>query len=272
MSTTELNELKQRQKAMWAMGDYPSVAEQIAEVGPRAVEAAAVTGDDTVLDVACGAGNATIPAAKTGAKTTGLDITPELLDAARRIAAEEGVEIEWIEGDAEQLPFDEGSFDAVTSVFGCMFAPDHKQAAAELERVLRPGGRMAVCAWTPEGRIGQFFITMAKHMPPPPEGFQPPVLWGNEDHVREIFEGTGMDLELERQTVDFKADSAEEMMERSERELPPVVAARALLEPQGKWDALRNEIMELTRAENVADDGSYRAPAEYLLIRGTKTG
>ena len=272
MNTTELNELKQRQRAMWALGDYPSIAEQIAEVGPRAVEAASVSGDDTVLDVACGAGNATIPAAKTGAKTTGLDITPELLAAARRIAAEEGVEIEWIEGDAEQLPFDEGSFDAVTSVFGCMFAPDHKQAAAELARVLKPGGRMAVCAWTPEGRIGQFFIAMGKYMPPPPEGFQPPVLWGTEDHAREIFDGTGMNLEFERQTVDFVGDSPQEFQEKGERELPPLVAAKAMLEPQGKWEELRGELLEMMDAENVADDGSYLAPCEYLVIKGAKSG
>jgi SAM-dependent methyltransferase len=270
MAELDVDELKQRQRAMWALGDYPSVAEQIAEVGPRAVEAAAVSGDDTVLDVACGAGNATIPAAKTGATATGLDLTPELLEAARRIASEQGLEIEWIEGDAEQLPFGDGSFDAVTSVFGCMFAPDHRAAAAELARVLKPGGRLAVAAWTPEGRVGQFFMAMAQHMPPPPEGFQPPILWGNEDHVREIFEGTGMELDFERQNVDFIADSPEDLVDRSERELPPMVAAKALLEPQGKWDGLRAEILERTVDENVADDGSYRGPSEYLMIKGAK--
>ena len=271
MAELQLNDQKQQQRAMWAMGDFPTVAEQIAEVGRAAVEAASVSGGDTVLDVACGAGNATIPAAKTGATATGLDITPELLDAARRIAAEQGVEIEWIEGDAEQLPFDEGSFDAVTSVFGCMFAPDHRRAAAEIVRVLRPGGRMAVCAWTPEGRIGKFFITMAQYMPPPPEGFEPPVLWGTEDHARQIFDGTGVELEFERQAVDFFADSPGEMMERTENKLPPVVAAKAMLEPE-RWQELRAEIVKLMDEENVADDGSYRAPMEYLVIKGTKSG
>jgi ubiquinone/menaquinone biosynthesis C-methylase UbiE len=267
----ELSEQKQQQKAMWAMGDFPKVAEQIAPVGSSAVEAASVSGEDTVLDVACGAGNATIPAARTGARATGLDITPELLEAARAAAADAGVEIEWIEGDAEQLPFDDESFDAVTSVFGCMFAPDHRVAAAEIARVLKPGGRMAVCAWTPEGRIGRFFQTMANYMPPPPEGFEPPILWGTEDHAREIFDGTGVDLEFERQTVDFVAESPAEMMVRTETKLPPVVAAKAMLEPD-RWQALRAEIEALTDAENVAEDGSYRAPMEYLVIKGTKSG
>jgi SAM-dependent methyltransferase len=266
----QLTEQKQQAKAMWAMGDYPSAAEQIADVGPRCVEAAGVTGDDTVLDVACGAGNATIPAAKTGAKTTGLDITPELLEAAKAAAAEAGVQIEWVEGDAEQLQFEDGSFDAVLSVFGCMFAPDHKAAAAELARVLKPGGRLAVCAWTPEGRIGNLFMTMAQHMPPPLEGFQPPILWGTEDHAREIFDGSGVELEFKRQTVDFVGDSVEEFLADAEVKLPPLVAARTMLEPEGKWEALHAELEKLQRANNTADDGTYRSPGEYLVIKGSK--
>ena len=267
----ELSEMKQQQREMWALGDYPSAAEQIAEVGPRCVEAAGVTGDDVVLDVACGAGNATIPAAKTGAKTTGLDITPELLEAGRAAAAEAGVEIEWVEGDAEQLPFEDGSFDVVMSVFGSMFAPDHRGAAAELARVLRPGGRLAVCAWTPEGTIGKFFMTVAKHMPEPPEGFQPPILWGSEDHVRELFDGTGMELEFERQTVDFTGESPEAFLEDFEDKLPPIVNAKRVLEPEGKWQALRDDLDALYKSENAADDGSYRSPSEYLVTKGTKS-
>ena len=241
----ELTEQKQQARAMWAMGDYPTAAEQIAEVGPRCVAAADVTEDDTVLDVACGAGNATIPAAKTGAETTGLDITPELLVAGKKAADDAGVEIEWIEGDAEQLPFENSSFDAVLSVFGCMFAPDHKDTAAELARVLKPGGRLAVCAWTPGGNIGKFFMTVAKHMPPPPEGFQPPILWGTEDHAREIFDGTGVQLEFERQAMTFEGDSLDAFIAEMETKLPPIVAARAALEPEGKWEALRKEIYDL---------------------------
>jgi ubiquinone/menaquinone biosynthesis C-methylase UbiE len=265
----ELTEQKQQARAMWAMGDYPSIVEKIASAGTTAVEAAEVGEGDEVLDVACGSGNATIPAARTGAKTTGLDLTPELLEAGRANAAEAGVEIDWVEGDAEHLPFDDASFDAVLSVFGCMFAPDHTATAGELARVLRPGGRLAVCAWTPDGSVGQFFMTVAKHMPPPPEGFQPPILWGNEDHARELFDGTGVELELERVTLDLAGESTEAFLEEYENALPPIVAAKATLEPE-KWQALRADLLELYERTNAADDGSYRQPAEYLVIRGRK--
>ena len=224
-----------------------------------------------MLDVACGCGNATIPAAKTGAKVTGLDLTPELLEAAKANAAEAGVEIEWIEGDAEQLPFDDASFDAVISVFGCMFAPDQKTTASEIARVLKPGGRIGICAWTPEGNVGRMFITTASHMPPPPEGFQPPVLWGSEDHVRELFAGTGVELELARTTLEFIGDTPDAFMEESMRDLPPVAAVRSMLEPEGKWEALRDELTAFYDDTNEADDGSYRQAAEYLVISGRKS-
>lgn len=266
----ELSEQKQQARAMWAMGDYPSIVHRIEGAGVAAVKAAQVDESDTVLDVACGSGNATIPAAKTGATVTGLDITPELLDAGRANAADAGVEIDWIEGDAEQLPFEDASFDAVVSVFGCMFAPDHARTAGEIARVLKPGGRIAICAWTPDGNIGRFFMTVAKHMPPPPEGFEPPILWGTEDHVRDLFAGTGVELEFEKAAVDFVADSTDEFMEEYETSLPPTVAAKAALEPEGKWDALRQDIVDLYAANNEADDGSFRQSAEFLVIVGKK--
>jgi SAM-dependent methyltransferase len=267
---TELTEQKQQARTMWALGDYAAVAHRLNKAGNDAVQAAQVGEGNTVLDVACGSGNATIPAAETGAKVTGLDLTPELLEAGRANATEAGVEIDWVEGDAEQLPFPDGSFDAVISVFGCMFAPDQAKTAAEIARVMKPGGRMGVCAWTPEGSIGQFFMTVAKHLPPPPEGFQPPILWGNEDHVRELFDGTGVELEFEQSSLEFVADSVDGFMEEYERDLPPMVAAKAGLEPQGKWDALRSELRELYSGSNEADDGSYSQVAEYLVTKGSK--
>jgi SAM-dependent methyltransferase len=267
----ELTESQQQARELWAQGDYPAVASRrIAEVGRSAVEAAGVGGDDQVLDVACGSGNATIPAALTGAKVRGLDITPELLEAARSAAADAGVEIDWVEGDAQQLPFEDESFDVVLSVFGCMFAPDQRTTAAELARVLRPGGRMVVCAWTPEGNIGRMFITVGSRMPPPPEGFQPPILWGSEEHVRGLFEGTGVELELERTTVAFTGSSLDELFAEDERDLPPIVNARRVLEPEGKWEELREALRELDAEVNVAQDSSYRSENEYLLIKGRK--
>jgi ubiquinone/menaquinone biosynthesis C-methylase UbiE len=262
-------EAQQQARQLWSSGDYPSAMHVIANVGPRVVEAAGVSGDDLVLDVACGSGNATIPAAKTGARTTGLDITPELLEAGRKNAAEAGVEIEWIEGDAQDLPFDDASFDAVLSVFGCMFAPDHRKTAAELARVLKPGGRMAVATWRPEGNVARMFSTIASHLPPPPEGFKPPPLWGTDEHVREIFEGTGIELELEPTTVEFTAESPDAYFAEMERDLPPIVAARAGLEPQGKWEPLRDDLLRLYRESNESDTG-FAAPQEYLIIKGRK--
>ena len=266
----ELTEAQQQARNLWSSGDYPSSMHVIASVGPRVAEAAGLSGDDVVLDVACGSGNATIPAAKTGATTIGLDITPELIEAGKKNAAEAGVEIEWIEGDAQDLPFDDAAFDVVLSVFGCMFAPDHRKTAAELARVLKPGGRLAVAAWRLEGNVGRMFGTIASHLPPPPEGFEPPPLWGTDEHVREIFGGTGVELELEPTTVDFTADSPEEYFEEMERDLPPIVAARAGLEPEGKWDALRSDLLELYRDSNETDTG-FQAPQEYLIIKGRKS-
>jgi ubiquinone/menaquinone biosynthesis C-methylase UbiE len=267
----EWTEQQEQARKLWSSGDFASAMHTIATVGPRAVEAAGVTGDDVVLDVACGSGNATIPAAKTGAKVTGIDLTPSLLEAGKAAAKEAGVEIEWIEGDAQKLPFDDASFDVVTSVFGSMFVPDQRTEAQEIARVLKPGGRMAVCAWTPEGTVGGMFITTAKHRPPPPEGFQPPILWGNEDHVRQLFEGTGVDLDIERTAVEFKSDSLEEFFDEMERDLPPMVASKALLEPEGKYEPLREDLLALYRENNLADDGSWRSSNEYLLIKGTKS-
>jgi ubiquinone/menaquinone biosynthesis C-methylase UbiE len=266
----ELTEAQQGARKLWSSGDYASAMHVIASVGPRVVETAGVTGDDVVLDVACGSGNATIPAAQTGAQVTGLDITPELLEAGRKAASDAGVEIEWIEGDAQDLPFDEASFDVVTSVFGCMFAPDHRKTAAELVRVLKPGGRMVVAAWRPEGNVGRMFSTIASHMPPPPEGFEPPPLWGKEDHIRAIFEGTGIELELEPTTVEFTSDSPDAYLEEMERDLPPIAMARENLEP-GKWDALRSDLQTLYTETNESDS-AFSAPQEYILIKGRKTG
>ena len=173
---------------MWASGDYPAMVEAfLLPLGPRLVEACGISSGMKVLDVAAGTGNGSIPAAQAGAEVTASDLTPELFEAGRARAEAEGVELEWAEADAENLPFEDESFDVVMSSIGAMFAPRHQDVADELVRVCRPGGTVGMLNWTREGMIGALFRTMGPFAPPPPPGAQPPPLWGSEDHMRELF-------------------------------------------------------------------------------------
>src|SRR5688500_1027157 len=188
---------------MWASGDYAAMVETwISPLGERLVEAAGIERGMRVLDVAAGSGNASLPAARRGAQVTASDLTPELLEEGRRRAEAAGVELDWVQGDAEQLPFGDGEFDAVLSCVGAMFAPRHQAAADELVRVCRPGGTIALLSWTPEGTIGALFRTVGPFAPPPPPGAQPPPLWGSEDHLRELFGDRVEFRTLERQILE----------------------------------------------------------------------
>jgi SAM-dependent methyltransferase len=256
---------KQVQRNIWSAGDYPDIAHRIESAAERLVEAADVGARHEVLDVATGSGNVAIVCAQRGANVTGLDLTPELFEAARRRAAAANVRCEWIEGDAEELPFPDDSFDRVLSTFGTMFAPRHERAAAELVRVCRPGGTIAVAAWTPEGGNGQMFKTVASHMPPPPPELKPPTMWGNEEYMRNLFGPLGVDLSFARHNVIFEAESPEAWLEYNERVLGPMVVARAALEPQGRWDPLHSDLLDLYRSLNLNRDGSFRAEGEYLV-------
>ncbi|MBM7807522.1 ubiquinone/menaquinone biosynthesis C-methylase UbiE [Geodermatophilus bullaregiensis] len=194
--------LKAKHRAMWGLGDYPAVARDlIPELGRVLVAAAGVRRGERVLDVAAGTGNAAVPAALTGAEVVASDLTPELFPAGRAFAAREGVELSWEEADAEALPYADAGFDVVLSCVGVMFAPHHQQAADELVRVCRPGGRIGLVSWTPEGFVGEMFRTMKPYAPPPPPGAQPPPLWGDEQHVRELFGDRVTDVVARRQTV-----------------------------------------------------------------------
>jgi SAM-dependent methyltransferase len=264
MAISELDQMKQGARATWAAGDYPAIAQrQLWPLGERIVERIGVAPGEDVLDVACGTGNAAIRAARAGARVVGVDLTPELLDAGRRVAAEAGVDVEWVEGDAEALPFEDERFDVVVSVMGCMFAPRHRVTALELARVLRSGGRLCVFAWTPEGEMGTYFRTLGGYMPPPPPFAEPPLLWGSEEHVRELFAGTGVELEFAREAIGF-ADfrSVEEEIEFSVTKFGPLVMARRVLEPQGRWDALIEDMRRLL---------AEQTEAEYLVTTGRKS-
>lgn len=268
--TPEIETLKAAHKATWDSGDYAAVADAfVLEVGETAVEKATIEPGIDLLDVATGSGSAAIPAALKGAEVTGLDLAPSLLERARERAAEAGADVEWIEGDAEDLPFASESFDVVLSALGVQFAPRHEVSARELARVTRPGGEIVVAAWTPGGFIGQVFKTMGPYMPKPPEGASPPPLWGDEDHVRSLFVGTGVELAFERRTVDFESSSADAFIAFMADNYGPMLKAREKLTADGRWDDLRAELVALSERSNVESRG-FRAPSEYLVAHGRK--
>jgi SAM-dependent methyltransferase len=273
MSTTDTAQIIERQRAMWTAGDYPDIATTIEDVAEGVVAAAGISAGDDVLDVATGSGNAALAAARAGARVTGLDLTPKLLEVARRRAAEAGVEIAFDEGDAQELPYEDGRFDRVTSVFGVMFAPDQARAASELLRVVKPGGTIAVAAWTPDGLNGQMLVTMGRHLPPPPPGFQPPPLWGTEDRVRELF-ADAAEVRCERRRAEraVDAESIDAFVDWLENVLGPVILAKQALEPEGRWDAARRDLVELYERFNEADGGRLHAQPEYLLTVVRRAG
>jgi ubiquinone/menaquinone biosynthesis C-methylase UbiE len=266
-----VEEIKERHRQMWASGDYPSVADRIADVGEAVVQAAEVGPGQEVLDVAAGAGNASIPAAVAGAKVTASDLTPELFDAGRAKAAAAGVELDWVQADAEDLPFEDASFDRVLSTFGAMFAPRHQQTADELARVCRPGGTIAMANWTPEGAAGRMFGLQSSYMPPLPDFASPPPLWGTEDHVREVFGPHNLDLRFERRNVRFQEESPDAFVDWMSQNFGPMMGAKAMLEPEGKWDELRGKLIEGFASYEV-DDGQdgFSWDQEYLLVLGAK--
>jgi SAM-dependent methyltransferase len=245
-------------KTMWGSGNYAAVAERISDVGELVVERAGAEPGMELLDVACGAGNATIPAAREGARVTGLDFSPDLLAVARERAADAMVEVDWIEGDAQEMPFDDARFDRVISTFGHMFAPDHLRTAAEMRRVCRPAGAIAVACWTADGSMGRMFRAIAELVPPPPGG-QPPLLWGTEEHIRELL-GEG---EVERHDVEWTDESVESYARFMLDSFGPLLNARELL---GEREAeLDKAFRAFLAAENLNDDGRLRFSGEYLL-------
>lgn len=255
---------KDRARATWRSGDYDAVAEGIWPVGKRIVRRVGVEDGDRVLDVAAGTGNAAIRAALAGGRVTALDLTPELFEAGRRRAAEAGADVEWVEGDAEDLPFPDSSFDVVLSTFGVMFAPRHAIAARELARVLRPGGRIGLATWTPDGTVGNVFRTLAAGMPAPPEFAGSPLAWGDPAHVVSLFAGTGVEVTCERDELAIDPDiTVDEATEFYLTSFGPIVSARRMLEPDGGWEALEQRLRPVIQR-------FLREPASYLATIGRR--
>jgi SAM-dependent methyltransferase len=272
--TQALNpELKAKHRKMWASGDYPDMVETfLTPLGPRLVQFCGIGPGERVLDVAAGTGNASIPAAAAGAEVVAGDLTPELFEAGRARAAAAGVELEWAEADAEDLPFEDGAFDAVISSIGVMFAPHHQAAADELVRVCRQGGRIGLLSWTPEGMIGALFKAMGRFLPAPPPGVQPPPLWGGEDHLRELF-GDRVEIEkLERGVLDVTAfQRPDDFGEHFKQRYGPTIVARANAEKEGRAEEFDRVLSDFCAEWNRGSDEDARFEMEYLLTVGRRS-
>lgn len=262
--------MKQQARATWAAGDFDAVVPFIWEAGGAAAEAAGCGPGDRVLDIAAGSGNAAIQAAMRGADVVASDLTPELFEPGRRRAADNGVELEWVEADAEDLPFADASFDVALSTFGIMFAPRQSVAAAELARVVRPGGRIALCSWRPAGFVGEMFATVAGFLkpPPPPEG--PPVRWGTEEGAHELLDDA-FEIHCEERILLQRYEAGiDAMTDYFVPRFGPMVMARRALEPEGRWEEFLDAYRELTRRWNQGGDDEAALPAAYLLVTGTR--
>ncbi|MEJ7833128.1 MAG: class I SAM-dependent methyltransferase [Nocardioides sp.] len=268
----DYDELKSKHRTMWASGDYPHMVDTfLLPLGPRLVDACAIEAGTRVLDVASGTGNAAIPAAQRGAYVTASDLTPELLEAGRARPEAAGLELTWVPADAEDLPFEDASFDVVMSSIGVMFAPHHQVAADELVRVCRPGGRIGLLSWTPEGMLGALFATMKAFAPPPPTGASSPPLWGSEEHLRGLFGGRVEMHSLARDTLEITAfERARDYGEHFKAHYGPTIAVRANAVRNGleaEFDAALDEFCETW---DRGTSGHARFEKEYLLAVGTK--
>lgn len=262
ITTPDLAAIKQRQQATWASGDYHMIGTPILIVSELLIESLDVHSTERVLDVATGSGNAALAAARRGCSVVGVDYVPSLLDRARRRAEAEGLEAEFVDGDAEALPFEDGSFDVVSSVFGSMFAPNQEQTANELARVCRPGGRIGIVAHTPEGFIGNLFKTNAKHVPPP-AGLRSPIQWGTEERLRELFDDAIADLRVEKRNYVFRYRSPEAYVDYWRRYYGPTLKSFEAVGEAGR-EGLESDLLDLIARFNRADDGTMVVPNEYL--------
>lgn len=249
---------------VWSAGDYADVCERmIPALGARLVELADVQAGDRVLDAATGSGNAALPAARAGASVTALDIAPALLEVGSRRASAAGLDVEWVHGDAQALPFAEGSFDRVLSCVGVQFCADHEAAAAELARVCRPDGRIALIAWTREGFIGQVLVAVAEATGAGGSR-RSPLDWGSEERVSELFGERVPEIAFDREHVAMPADSPSAWVDYMATAYGPLVKARATLQARAEWEPLRARLGEIAAAHDVGDRGAFAARAEYL--------
>jgi ubiquinone/menaquinone biosynthesis C-methylase UbiE len=260
--------VKARQQAAWASGDYAVIGTTLQIVGEQLAEACDLRWDERVLDVAAGNGNATLAAARRGAKVTSTDYVGQLLDRGAERAAAEHLDVKFEVADAEALPFDDGSFDAVVSTFGVMFAPDQQRAAAELVRVCRSGGRIGLANWTPQSLVGQMFVTLGKYLPPP-AGAQSPSRWGVRAHLDELFGDAAATIEATPRTFAFRYRSAAHFIEVFRTWYGPVHKAFGAL-PSDRARILEQDLTDLLERHNRAGSRALVVPSEYLEVVITK--
>ncbi len=265
MTAPDITAITARQRAAWASGDYAAVAARIPVISERLCDAADLRSGARVLDVAGGSGNTALAAARCGCRVVSMDYVPSLLERGRQRAAAEGLAVEFVEGDAQEMPFRDASFEAVVSVVGVMFAADQEAAAGELLRVCAPGGTIALANWTPEGFIGGLFRTIGAHVPPP-AGISPPPLWGTEERMRELLGGGARELGMRRREYTFRFDSPRHFTDFFRENYGPMVTAFAALEPAER-DALQSEIDDLVRRfDRLGGEGPVAVAAEYLEV------
>jgi SAM-dependent methyltransferase len=268
MSQPDLAAVKGRQQRMWSAGDFAAIGATLSIVGETLCEAVDLRAGQRVLDVAAGAGNAALAAARRFADVTAADYVPALLERGRERAAGERLPVDFVEGDAENLPFPDASFDVVLSTFGAMFAPDQERAARELLRVCRPGGTIGMANWTTEGWLGDVFRANGRYVPPP-AGVASPLLWGNEARLRDLFGDGVADLRATRRHFVFRYRSPEHWLEFWRAYYGPTIAAFGNLDAAGQA-ALAGDLLEVVARHNRATDGTMVVPGEYLEVVATR--
>lgn len=262
-------EIRDRQKAVWALGDYSTIAGMLEPASHALLDSCAVGPNTRLLDVGTGSGNLALEAARRGASVVGSDLTPHLLEIAKNRAAAEKLAIEWREADAENLPFEDGTFDVVTSVFGAMFAPRAQAAAAEMLRVTKPGGLVGFTAWHKDGYTGKTFELGSKYQPPAPEGIDVPWVWGDEDVARRRFEAAGAEVHIRESAVIWEFDSMEDYRKQMEEAAPPMVAAKMAMPPE-TFEELKKDFDELDDRFNRSESGGVEIESTYLEILARK--
>ena len=268
LSLEDLEAIKRRQQQTWAAGDYAVIGTTLQIVGESLCEAVDIAAGWRVLDAAAGNGNAALAAARRGSEVIATDYVDDLLERARRRAAADGLSLETRVADAEALPFDDDEFDAVLSTFGVMFTPNPERAAAELLRVCRPGGRIGLANWAPDGFVGRMFKVIGNHVPPP-AGVPSPLTWGTEERLRELF-GAHAQVEIEHRQFTFRYRSPQEFFETFTMYYGPTERAWTSLDAVGRA-SLREQLVALATEANRRTDGTLAAPSDYVEVVITHT-